>query len=314
VIYYLRGIAVSSSIFFAIYSVLSVAVWLAWRRIWRFGQRYSAERCADLLFVLQIAPFALAAAVTVVFALPSFLLLEPRAIDEQMSVLSVLLGFSGIAVVLAGIWRASEALVKASRVVSHWSREARVFHSGPMPVLLVSALAPPLTVSGILRCRVWLSRSAEFVLTKQELETALRHEAVHVRRRDNLRRLILHLVSFSGMWELEAAWRETSEMAADDAAVSNESEALDLAAAVIKLTELVSLHHPTELTSALVRSPAECFDMRVRRLIEWTEQPPAHKGRLGYALLMAATVASTVALTYGRLLVQVHEATERLVR
>ena len=106
-IYYVRGIAVSFSIFFALYSISSVAVWCAWRRVWRYGQRYSSERCADLLFVWRIVPFAFAGAITLAFALPSFLLLEPRAIDERMSGLSVVLGLCGIAVVLAGMWRAA---------------------------------------------------------------------------------------------------------------------------------------------------------------------------------------------------------------
>ena len=62
--FYLRGIAVSFSVFLALYSALSVAVCCMWRRIWRFGQRGSAERCADLLFVLRIAPFVVAAGLT----------------------------------------------------------------------------------------------------------------------------------------------------------------------------------------------------------------------------------------------------------
>ena len=105
----------------------------------------------------------------------------------------------------------------------------------------VSGAAPPLTVAGILRPSVWLSRAAEFVLTERELQSALRHEFVHVRRRDNLRKLILRLVAFPGMAELESAWREATEMAADDGAVSSASEALDLAAAVIKLSRLAPL-------------------------------------------------------------------------
>jgi beta-lactamase regulating signal transducer with metallopeptidase domain len=154
------------------------------------------------------------------------------------------------------------------------------------------------------------------VLTERELETALRHEVVHLRRRDNLRKLILRLVAFPGMAKLENAWREASEMAADDAAVSSASEALDLAAAVIKLSRLTSLDPPVELTTALVHSPAESVNARVARLIAWTErQPSPTEGySLGYALGAAAVVVATLAVTYSELLVRVHEATEWLVR
>jgi beta-lactamase regulating signal transducer with metallopeptidase domain len=163
---------------------------------------------------------------------------------------------------------------------------------------------------------VWLSQAAEFVLTERELETALRHEVVHLRRRDNLRKLVLRLVAFPGMAELESAWREATEMAADDAAVSSASEALDLAAAVIKLSRVAPLEPSAELTTALVHSPAESVNARVERLVAWADrqQNPAKGYSLRYALCAAAAVVITLAMTYSELLVRVHAATEWLVR
>jgi beta-lactamase regulating signal transducer with metallopeptidase domain len=148
------------------------------------------------------------------------------------------------------------------------------------------------------------------------LLSALRHEVVHVRRRDNLRKLILRFTAFPGMAEMESAWREATEMAADDAAVSSASEALDLAAAVIKLSRLAPLEAPAELTTALVHSPAESVNARVERLIAWTEPRPSPAKRYsrGYALCAAVAVIATLAVTYGELLVRVHAATEWLVR
>jgi Zn-dependent protease with chaperone function len=67
------------------------------------------------------------------------------------------------------------------------------------------------------------------------LQTALNHEVAHVSRRDNLKKLLLRFVAFPGMSGLETAWLEATEMAADDAAVSTAGDALDLAAALIKL-------------------------------------------------------------------------------
>jgi beta-lactamase regulating signal transducer with metallopeptidase domain len=163
---------------------------------------------------------------------------------------------------------------------------------------------------------VWLSQEAEFVLTEREFETALRHEVMHVRRRDNLRKLILRLVAFPGMVELERAWREATEMAADDAAVTSASEALDLAAAVIKLSRVAPLEPHAELTTALVYSPAESVNARVERLIAWTERPQRQVSgySLMYLLCAAIAVVLTLAVTYNQLLVRVHAATEWLVR
>jgi beta-lactamase regulating signal transducer with metallopeptidase domain len=318
----LRGIAVSFSIFILLYSALSLAVCGVWRNLRLGTQRHSARRCADLLFILRTIPLLVATAATFALAVPSFLLLEPRAVNEPIGVLPVILGLCGMGTLLAGIWKAAAALLRASRTVARWSSDTgvigvgRVHSMDSISVLRISGAAPPLTAAGILRPTVWLSRAAEFVLTERELQSALRHEVVHVRRRDNLRKLILRLTAFPGMAEMESAWREATEMAADDAAVSSASEALDLAAAVIKLSRLAPLEAPAELTTALVNSPAESVNARVERLIAWTEprHSPAKRYSRGYALCAAVAVIATLAVTYGELLVRVHAATEWLVR
>lgn len=318
----MRGIAVSFSVFVIVYGALSVAVCGLWRRVWLGGQMYSARRCADLLFALRLAPFVVAAGVTLLLAVPSFLLLEPRAVDEPMGAAPVVLTLCGMTLLLAGVWKASAALVRASRTVARWSGERRASAFSPVDfmnsvsVLRVAGAAPPLTTAGILRPSVWLSQAAEFVLSERELETALRHEVVHLRRRDNLRKLVLRLVAFPGMADLEGAWREATEMAADDAAVSTATEALDLAAAVIKLSRLAPLEPPAELTTALVHSPAESLNARVERLIAWTGRPqrPAPAYSLRCALCAAAAAVIALALSYSELLVRVHAATEWLVR
>jgi len=319
--YALRGLAVSLSIFVLLYAALSLAVCMVWRRAWLYGQKASARGCADLLFFLRMAPLLVATAVTLALAVPSFVILEPRAVEESMGVAPLLLAGCGLGVMLAGIWNAAAAWVRASRTVARWSMAARVVgvlpvnSRQPVSVLLTSATAPPLTATGIRWPSLWLSRAAQSVLTEAELQSALRHEVAHVRRRDNLRKLLLRLVALPGMAQLESAWREATEMAADDAAVASASEALDLAAAVIKLSRLAPLQPPAELTTALVHSPAESVDARVKRLVAWTERPqtPARAYSWRYAWCAAATLAA-LAVTYSDLLVRVHAATEWLVR
>jgi beta-lactamase regulating signal transducer with metallopeptidase domain len=315
----LRGVAVSFSAFVLLYVALSLVVCGVWRKVFAYADRCSARHCADLLFTLRVTPFVLASAVTLALAVPSFLLLEPHAADEPMGAVPVVLGLCGLAVLLAGSWKVAAALVRASRTVARWSREALATGSecsGSVWVRRISGGAPPLTAAGIFRPSVWLSRAAEFVLSERELEVALRHEVVHVRRRDNLRKLVLRLVVFPGMAELESAWREATEMAADDAAVASAAEALDLAAAVIKLSRLARLEAPGELTTALVHSPAESLNARIERLISWKEHPrhAAPVYSLPYTLCAAAAAAATLAVTYSELLVRVHTATEWLVR
>lgn len=316
----LRGMAVSFSIFVLLYSMLSLVVCAVWRWIFLYGQRYSARRVADLLFALRSIPLVVAGGITLALAVPSFLLLEPRAVNEALGAVPVALGLCGLAVLLAGTWKAARALTEASRTVARWSREANVIGStasdfgGALSVQRISRVAPPLTVAGIFRPSVWLSQAAEFLLSERELQCALRHEVAHVRRRDNLRKLILRLVAFPGMAELENAWREATEMAADDAAVSSASEALDLAAAVIKLSRLASAEAPAALTTALVHSSVSALNARVERLIAWTEPQQDARHSFRYLLFTASAVVLTLAVTYSELLVRVHTATEWLVR
>ena len=125
----MRGIAVSFSIFMMLYGALSVGVCAVWRSVWLASQRYSARSCADLLFALRLTPFVVATGLTLVLAVPSFLLLEPHAVNEPMGALPVLLGLCGVAVLLAGMWKAAAAVRQASRTIARWSSEARVISS-----------------------------------------------------------------------------------------------------------------------------------------------------------------------------------------
>jgi beta-lactamase regulating signal transducer with metallopeptidase domain len=315
-----RGISVSLSIFLVIYTALSLVTLAVWRRAWVWGQRHSAKSCADLLFVLRVAPPVFAIGFTLILAVPSFLLLEPRAVNEAVGGPSLWLGACGVAMLLAGIWNGAAALIRASRAVARWSADSstvtfnQLGFTRSVSVLRSSAAAPPLITSGILRPSVWLSQPAESVLTQRELHSALKHETVHVRRRDNLRKLILRLVAFPGMKKLETAWCDATEMTADDAAVSNISEALDLAAAVIKLSRLASVHPLAELTTALVHGPAGSVNARVERLIAWKEQQHSSPHSFAYGLFASAAALAGFVLTYSTLLVRIHAATEWLVR
>ncbi|MFZ0731631.1 MAG: M56 family metallopeptidase [Candidatus Sulfotelmatobacter sp.] len=313
----LRGIAISFSVFFMVYCALSLAVSYFWRPVHRWIQRYRIHRVADLLFGIRIFPFVTAAVITAAFTVPSFLLLEPRAIDEPLGGAPLVLGICGAALAAIGTAKAIIALLRASRNVSGWTRESEAGDPvAKVPVVRIRPSIPAMTAAGILRPRVLVSGSAESLLSEGELQTTLRHEIAHVRRRDNLKKLLFCLVAFPRMRALESAWLEATEMAADDAAVSNAGEALDLAAALIKLSRLGSNEAVADLTAALVQTSASMMNARVERLISWSgdrsEAPQILSIRhgLGAALVTLAFFA----ITYSHLLSEVHTATEWLMR
>ena len=313
----LRGIAVSLAVFAIVYCTLSLAVCLSWTRIQTWVRRQPVNRIAHLSFSLRIFPLVTAALITAVFTIPSFLLLEPRAIDEPVGGVPLTLGLCGLAIGVFGAANVFLAIRTASRTISAWTRGAQsVPSTAPVPVLRILRPVPPMSAVGIVRPRILLSSAAESVLAAGELQIALNHEMAHIRRRDNLKKLLLRFVCFTGMRGLEMAWLEAIEMAADDAAVSSPTEALDLAATLIKLSRLGPIEAPVDLSAALVHSPASIMNTRVERLIAWSQrrQDPSQGLSLRYGVLSICTAAVLAAVTYSQLLARMHEATEWLVR
>jgi Zn-dependent protease with chaperone function len=313
----LRGIAVALSVFAIVYCALSLSVCITWRKVRSRMEHCPSHRLADLLFALRMFPFVMAAVITAVFTVPSFLLLEPRAIDEPIGTASFTLGLGGAMICLIGFVNALTAMRRAARAISSWMAGAhRIESSGQLPVLRMSRPIPPMTAVGIVSPKILLSKSAESMLAANELQTALNHEAAHIRRRDNLRKLLLRFVTFPGMNEVETAWIEAAEMAADDAAVSSANDALDLAAALIKLSRLAPVEPSPDLTAALVHIPASIMNARVERLLAWTPERKVTHGSLSlwYAIGSAFAVLITFVLTYSELLARIHAATEWLVR
>jgi len=310
----LRGLAVSLSVFVTLYWGLSLLICLGWRKARGLMAGRQAHDVARFWFALRLFPLATALLVTIVLTVPSFVLLEPRAIVEPIGGLSVFLALSGLAVLTVGVARTLVCVSRASRTISRWTIGAEpVSSQDPVPVLRAASAAPPLTVIGIIRPRILLSGAAQFRLNTNEFHCALNHEIAHVRRRDNLKKLLLRFVLFPGMRGLEEAWLEATEMAADDAAVSNIGDALDLAAALIKLCRLGVTETCAELSMLLVYSPVSLVNERVERLIHWralSRPEPKHSGRYVCALGLGLLA---VGLSYGQLLMAVHAATEWLV-
>jgi len=312
----LRGVAVSSAVFVMVYSILSLAVCFTWRRVYHYLQPHTSRRVANVLFAVRLFPFITAAVITAAFTVPSFLLLEPRAIEEPVGAVPLALGLCGAVLALFGIGNAIASMLRASRTISIWSANSEpALVQADVPVLRIQRPTPAMTAAGILAPRLLVSTSAERSLSEREMQIALRHEIAHVRRRDNLRKLLFRFVAFPGMRSLEVAWLEATEMAADDAAVSNAVEALDLAAALIKLSRL-SPNDSVDLTAALIHSSASLMNARIKRLITWSDKRTALPQALSirYGLGAACITLVIFSVVYTHLLFELHTATEWLMR
>ncbi|HKU25996.1 MAG TPA: hypothetical protein VJQ54_11030 [Candidatus Sulfotelmatobacter sp.] len=312
----IRGIAVSLSIFAIVYCGASLAVLCGWQRLLKRAQHVPVRRLEMLLFAVRVFPLLAAVLMTIGFAVPSFLLLEPRAIVEPMGFALVALALSGAALVGFGAANALLVILRTSRTIHLWTDSAEpVCSPAPFPILRIRDRVPPLIAVGIVRPKILLSGSAEFILNGNELQTGVRHEIAHILRRDNLKKLILRFVSLPGMHRLDAAWIQASEMAADEAAVSSTADALDLAAALIKLSKLTSAATPPAVSAALIQGHASLINARVERLISWSEPSRTlHESSATKWLVWIVPPAVLFATSYFSLLGCLHRVTEWLVR
>jgi Zn-dependent protease with chaperone function len=162
---------------------------------------------------------------------------------------------------------------------------------------------------------VLVSESTVALLSHQELHIALKHEFAHMRSRDNLKKLVFRFCPFPGMARLESAWSQTAELAADDAAVLNLDDAIDLAAALVKLSRLVPVDAAPVCTVGFVTGS---ISARVARLLAWNEAGAgkAHHVRIcpWYLIPPVLATLSFVFVSYGPTLSLTHKVTEWLVR
>jgi Zn-dependent protease with chaperone function len=316
----LRGIAVSLTFFVLTYCLLSALVAAVWRSLQPL--RVTQQTLAGLLFAIRIFPLVVAVVFTLVFVVPSFQILEPRSIDEGLGKMPLALGICALLLIAVGCFRVITALIKTSRVVARWLEGAHPLNVnanvdsaaqtiGPPIAFRAGSKAPPLTLVGLRKPRVLISESAVLLLNPSELEIALKHELSHIQSLDNLKKLIFRFCPFPGMAALEIAWAQTAELAADDAAVSNLEDAVNLAAALVKVSRLVPVDPAPVCTVGFVTG---AISARVVRLLAWDEsgklQPPI---RWWYTIPPALTALAGIVLTYGSALVWTHKATEWLV-
>jgi Zn-dependent protease with chaperone function len=312
----LRGIAVSLTFFVLLYCFLSALVSVSWR--WLRWLKASEQSLADILFLVRVLPLFASALLTFVFVVPSFQLLEPRSIDEGMGRMPSALGLVALFFLACGCYRVIAAQTKTSRIVAGWLDGSRSMDTNAPAITLRSPRGvPPLILVGMRKPRVLVSDSALELLTGSELQIALRHELAHIRSYDNIKKLVFRFCPFPGMAKLEAAWSQAAELAADDAAVANMSDAVDLAAALVKLSRLLPVDVPVEAApSCTVGFVSGSLSVRVARLLAWDESRTASRAPISaWAALPPAFLAVLFAFaTYGPMLAMTHEVTEWLVR
>jgi len=309
-----RGLLVSLAFFAMVYCPLSLLVVLAWPAMKRVGQK-SVLTSANLLFGLRVSPFAVSVAVTLFFTFPSFWLMERASPDEDAATFA--LAACSLVILSAGLLRTLMGQARTTRAVGQWLSRATDIgrdagSDARTPTLSSSQGAPPLILVGLWKPSVMVSDVAAMVLNDDELQVAVQHELGHARSWDNLKKVLVSLVPFPGMRGLEKAWQEAAELAADDAAVQNRQQALDLAAALISLSRF-SPRPPEPLLATGLMSGSSSISLRVERLLGWRMPSRRFPRTWPWMFVVLSTMIVGIVGNYAAALVLTHRLTELLV-
>jgi hypothetical protein len=259
---------------------------------------------ADLL-LLRLAPSAAGLIVACGIVLPAFLLYEPRHAGEAVRGWLLAAAAIGLLILAGGAIRVGAVLRVTGRVARDWRRDAVSLdlEGSPVPAFSVDAPFPIVSVVGVLRPRLFVARSVVDACTPAELRAVVAHEAGHVRAGDNLKRLLMAaapdlLPRSAFMREIEAAWQEATEEAADAGAVGRFGRpGTDLAAAMLVVARLASARPAPALPlSMLFRGGS--IERRVRRLLD---PEPARASRAPAIAVATLLVVLGATLTPGAL-------------
>jgi beta-lactamase regulating signal transducer with metallopeptidase domain len=310
--YAVRALTVALSVFVLAGLAAHLVIVCAWPTIRRLGRTVAKPTLANTLFVLQVAPAALACVVVACFAVPSFLRFEPIGAEEEVSVVALLLAAVGAVFIGTAIVRAVGSWQATRRAASLWNAHSCSCVKHGAVTAYHAHASGVLAVAGVGTQKLFISHDVASALTSDELERAIAHEIVHIRRRDNLAKLAVLLCRVPGMKSIESAWLEAVEMTADERAVSSKSEALDLASALVKVSRLRTQELP-DLALGFAATATAPLSARVARLLAWQEVRRDRRPAT-LTLIMLGTIVGASALAYHPILLQVHTFTEWLVR
>jgi hypothetical protein len=305
------SVALLGLAWFALINVIvTAAAWFAGRSLTR---RESPSPVA--LLAVRLLPAIVAAAFAVFVFAPGHIRLEPRETEESFGLVIGALSLTGLVILGRSLWRALQVLAAARRV-QRWLHLPIATSAGD--AWQVDGFAG-VSLAGVIRPRILVGSEARQLLTQEELEAAVAHEAAHRSAFDNVKRCVMFCTPDVFGWSataqrLEEQWRAAAESQADTRAVSGDPRrAVHLASALVKIARLGSttraaLHSPVWST---FHEPS-LLEVRVRKLVAGSRTHPA--GFLVPSALSTCLAASLLAVAWAAdASARVHYLTEHLI-
>ncbi|MFN2454277.1 MAG: M48 family metalloprotease [Pyrinomonadaceae bacterium] len=277
------GVCLALAALLVINALVSLLIAALWRVVARFADSWSAVTRAQTLFMLRTLPAAAALSFVVLLLLPAYVVYEPRATSEKISLQLILLAVVSVICIVLAVWRGFACWYATRRLVADWMRHAAPVRLAnvSLPVYRIRHQFPVLAVVGALRPRLFIASQLFDSLSDAELAAALAHERGHLYARDNLKRVVMRvcrdmLAIVPCGRGLDKAWKDASEAAADERATQADSRnALELAAALVKIARLAPLGAQAIMPvgAFLLGDEHGSVTWRVRRLVQLAAIP-----------------------------------------
>jgi beta-lactamase regulating signal transducer with metallopeptidase domain len=300
--YFWRLLFLCAATFFAVHTIVALAVRFFISAAIRFSNRMRPRAAANFLLAVRFAPAALAAFSVLVLCIPSYLSFEPGATNEEVGLACIIAALLTAALFVISIVRAIRAVLSTSAYERRCVKSGRQFQSPAVSssITVIDEKWPVIAMVGVIYPRFVISRAVVETLSPDELDCALRHERAHRTSADNFKRLLLLLTpdvlpfvsrAFS---VLERSWVTLSEWAADDSAVADDPQrSVSLAGALVRVAQMGAATRLPPLCTELVSGNPACLNQdlsaRVDRLLHISRMPPPAPKRFG-AILTAATI------------------------
>ncbi|MCU1286087.1 MAG: peptidase BlaR1 [Acidobacteriales bacterium] len=324
--YDLLLIAITLGSCFLLHTALSVTSLLFFSLRQQRLQRISPHRAAQTFFLLRVIPTFLTLIAAAALIVPAFVRFEPASTGEPVPIPLAVLASISLLVLLGALQRAFSAVIQSHRVMQAWTSKAvrQTSSVEGLELYRCQLESPVIAVLGLWRTRIFVSEAVFEVLTAEELDAALRHEAVHASSRDTLKKLLLHfapklLPGFDLLRPIQQSWAKACELAADEQAVcSDHGRTLPLASALVKVARISCGSELPTLSAALMNQGDFLLGHRVERLVEMSEGrsivPTSSSAIAKQALLLSINVLLLTAAAYPQALSLTHEFLEVLVR
>jgi len=167
---------------------------------------------------------------------------------------------------------------------------------------------PMVAVSGIFKPQLICTEVARTLLNEDELVSVLRHEQVHVDRRDNLRELLSKFAAhlrppLQDFHDIRRMRRRLTECAADAAAACDEMTALNLASALVRLARNMPRDNSEEhfcVSTVVPDASSSAVADRVERLLHFSDLHRTDRSRwvvLGFLTISLALLLALASRT-----------------